>query len=81
MLHKTPVLMLFVLTEVHGNGGDWWKDLAKAVVAACQDHIADGRPFTPLFMPETPNRRQSPLLQKECTKQMGSIFLNGLTVS
>ena len=42
------------LTEVHGKGGDGGKDLAQRVVAACQDHIADGRPFTPLFMPETP---------------------------
>tara|TARA_B110000444_G_scaffold261492_1_gene314153 strand:+ start:12722 stop:14437 length:1716 start_codon:yes stop_codon:yes gene_type:complete len=42
------------LTEVHSSGGKGGEDLAKAVVAAVQDHVANGRPFTPLFTPETP---------------------------
>jgi formate--tetrahydrofolate ligase len=42
------------LTEVHANGGQGGEYLAKAVVAAVQDHVANGRPFTPLFTPETP---------------------------
>ena len=37
------------VTEVHAKGGEGGTDLAKAVVGACQDHIAAGRPFTPLF--------------------------------
>jgi len=41
------------LTDVFANGGEGGEDLAKAAVAACQDHIAAGRPFTPLFNPET----------------------------
>ena len=42
------------LTEVHAKGGMGGAPLAKAVVSACQDHIADGRPFTPLFNNNTP---------------------------
>ena len=42
------------LTEVHAKGGAGGKELAKAVVSACQDHIAAGRPFTPLFNNDTP---------------------------
>tara|TARA_B100000459_G_scaffold147266_1_gene116165 strand:- start:387 stop:2102 length:1716 start_codon:yes stop_codon:yes gene_type:complete len=42
------------LTEVHGNGGAGGEQLAKAVVAAVHDHVANGRPFTPLFTQDTP---------------------------
>ena len=42
------------LTEVHSNGGQGGEDLAKAVVSAVQDHVANGRPFTPLFTKEVP---------------------------
>ena len=42
------------LTEVHAKGGAGGAQLAKAVVVSCQDHIAAGRPFTPLFNPNTP---------------------------
>ena len=42
------------LTEVHSNGGQGGEDLAKAVVSAVQDHVANGRPFTPLFSKELP---------------------------
>ena len=42
------------LTEVHSKGGMGGTPLAKAVVSACKDHIAAGRPFTPLFNKETP---------------------------
>ena len=42
------------LTEVHGNGGSGGEQLAKAVVAAVHDHVANGRPFTPLFTQDTP---------------------------
>ena len=42
------------LTEVHAKGGHGGAALAKAVVSACQDHIAAGRPFTPLFNNDTP---------------------------
>tara|TARA_B100001093_G_scaffold86870_2_gene78733 strand:- start:6546 stop:8261 length:1716 start_codon:yes stop_codon:yes gene_type:complete len=37
------------LTEVHAHGGKGGEALAKAVVAAVHDHVAAGRPFTPLF--------------------------------
>ena len=37
------------LTEVHGKGGPGGSDLAKSVVKAVQRHVADGRPFVPLF--------------------------------
>jgi len=40
------------ITEVHANGGEGGRELAQAVVGACQDHLAAGRPFTPLFMPD-----------------------------
>lgn len=42
------------LTEVHSKGGQGGEDLAKAVVSAVQDHVANGRPFTPLFTKEVP---------------------------
>ena len=42
------------VTEVHSNGGAGGKDLANAVVKAVQDHIAAGRPFTPLFVNDAP---------------------------
>jgi formate--tetrahydrofolate ligase len=42
------------ITEVHANGGEGGANLAKAVVAACQDHLAAGRPFTPLFNNDAP---------------------------
>jgi formate--tetrahydrofolate ligase len=42
------------LTEVHANGGKGGEDLAKAVVTAIQDNVANGRPFTPLYTPEMP---------------------------
>ena len=42
------------LTDVYANGGEGGTELAKATVAACQDHIAAGRPFTPLFNSDTP---------------------------
>ncbi|MBT3772299.1 MAG: formate--tetrahydrofolate ligase [Euryarchaeota archaeon] len=38
-----------VRSTVHANGGEGGLDLAKAVVVACESHLADGRPFTPLF--------------------------------
>ena len=38
------------ITEVHAKGGEGGKDLAEAVVKAVQDHVAAGRPFTPLFL-------------------------------
>ena len=42
------------ITEVHGKGGEGGEDLAKAVVKAVQDHVAAGRPFTPLFLKDAP---------------------------
>lgn len=42
------------ITEVHGKGGAGGEDLATAVVKAVQDHVAAGRPFTPLFLPDAP---------------------------
>ena len=42
------------ITEVHAKGGKGGENLAKVVVAACQDHLAAGRPFTPLFNNDTP---------------------------
>ena len=42
------------LTEVHARGGEGGTALAQAVVRAVQDHVAAGRPFTPLFMPDAP---------------------------
>lgn len=42
------------VTEVHSNGGAGGKDLANAVVKAIQDHVAAGRPFTPLFVNDAP---------------------------
>ncbi|MEC8243094.1 MAG: formate--tetrahydrofolate ligase [Candidatus Thermoplasmatota archaeon] len=42
------------ITEVHSKGGEGGEDLANAVVKAIQDHVAAGRPFTPLFLPDAP---------------------------
>ena len=42
------------LTEVHAKGGKGGEPLAKAVVSAIQDHVAAGRPFTPLFVNDAP---------------------------
>ena len=42
------------VTEVHSKGGEGGEDLAKAVVKAVQDHVAAGRPFTPLFVEDAP---------------------------
>lgn len=41
------------LTEVHGKGGPGGSELAKSVVKAVQRHVADGRPFVPLFDKDT----------------------------
>ncbi|MEE2812732.1 MAG: formate--tetrahydrofolate ligase [Candidatus Thermoplasmatota archaeon] len=43
-----------VVCQVHSNGGEGGTDLARAVVSACQSHIANGRPFDPLFGPNAP---------------------------
>ncbi|MEE2812048.1 MAG: formate--tetrahydrofolate ligase [Candidatus Thermoplasmatota archaeon] len=43
-----------VVTRVHAEGGEGGTDLAQAVVNACQSHIANGRPFEPLFGPNAP---------------------------
>ena len=40
------------ITEVHAKGGAGGEQLANSVVACCHDHIANGRPFNPLFTPE-----------------------------
>ncbi len=42
------------VTEVHAMGGAGGQDLADAVVKAVQDHVAAGRPFTPLFLNDAP---------------------------
>ena len=42
------------ITEVHAKGGEGGEDLAKAVVKVVQDHVAAGRPFTPLFVDDAP---------------------------
>jgi len=42
------------LTEVHAQGGKGGESLARAVVSAIQDHVAAGRPFTPLFQKDAP---------------------------
>ena len=42
------------ITEVHAKGGEGGEELAKAVVKAVQDHVAAGRPFTPLFVNDAP---------------------------
>ena len=38
-----------VIFDGHQRGGLGAEDLANAVSAACQDHLANGRPFEPLF--------------------------------
>ncbi|DAC31661.1 MAG TPA: formate--tetrahydrofolate ligase [Candidatus Poseidoniaceae archaeon] len=42
------------MTEVHAKGGAGGEELARAVVSAIQDHVAAGRPFTPLFTKDAP---------------------------
>jgi len=42
------------VTEVHSKGGAGGQELADAVVKAVQDHVAAGRPFTPLFLNDAP---------------------------
>ena len=42
------------ITEVHSKGGEGGEELANAVVKAVQDHVAAGRPFTPLFVKDAP---------------------------
>jgi len=42
------------VTEVHAKGGAGGKGLANAVVKAVQNHVAAGRPFTPLFLNDAP---------------------------
>jgi formate--tetrahydrofolate ligase len=46
------------ICEVHAKGGAGGEQLAKAVVSAVHDHIAAGRPFTPLFMPDASVREK-----------------------
>ena len=46
------------ICEVHAKGGAGGEQLAKAVVSAVQDHVAAGRPFTPLFMPDATIREK-----------------------
>jgi formate--tetrahydrofolate ligase len=43
-----------VVCRVHAEGGAGGADLARAVVSACQSHLAAGRPFEPLFAPNAP---------------------------
>ena len=43
-----------VIFEGHARGGIGGLELAKAVIAATEDHIAAGRPFTPLFTKDAP---------------------------
>ena len=43
-----------VETNVHSEGGPGGIALAEAVVANCQNHMAAGRPFNPLFPNEMP---------------------------
>ena len=43
-----------VVSRVHSGGGEGGAELARAVVTACQSHIAEGRPFEPLFAPNAP---------------------------
>ena len=42
-----------VVFDGHSRGGIGGLELAKAVVAATQEHLAAGRPFTPLFTKDT----------------------------
>jgi formate--tetrahydrofolate ligase len=59
------------LTEVHANGGKGGEQLAKAVVAAVHDHVANGRPFTPLFTAETPVLEKMESIAKRIYKADG----------
>ena len=43
-----------VETNVHSDGGPGGAALAEAVVANCQNHMAAGRPFNPLFSDDMP---------------------------
>jgi formate--tetrahydrofolate ligase len=59
------------LTEVHANGGKGGEQLAKAVVAAVHDHVANGRPFTPLFTADTPVLEKMESIAKRIYKADG----------
>ncbi len=59
------------LTEVHAKGGEGGEQLAKAVVAAVHDHVANGRPFTPLFTQETPVLEKMESIAKRMYKADG----------
>ena len=59
------------LTEVHANGGKGGEKLAKAVVAAVHDHVANGRPFTPLFTADTPVLEKMESIAKRIYKADG----------
>lgn len=59
------------LTEVHANGGKGGEQLAKAVVAAVHDHVANGRPFTPLFTADTPVLEKMEAIAKRIYKADG----------
>ena len=61
------------LTEVHAKGGAGGAALAKAVVSACQDHIAAGRPFTPLFNNNTPIEEKA---LRDATRNYGADGIN-----
>ena len=43
-----------VETNVHAEGGNGGIELANAIVDNCQKHMANGRPFTPLFPDDMP---------------------------
>lgn len=58
-----------VITEVHAKGGDGGRDLARAVAAACEDHMVDGRPFEPLVPDDAPVRLR---LETIATKVYGA---------
>ncbi len=43
-----------VETNVHSDGGNGGIDLANKIVENCQNHMVNGRPFTPLFHDDMP---------------------------
>ncbi|MBJ23567.1 MAG: formate--tetrahydrofolate ligase, partial [Euryarchaeota archaeon] len=43
-----------VETNVHAEGGNGGVELANSIVDNCQKHMANGRPFTPLFPDDMP---------------------------
>ncbi|MCH1423269.1 MAG: formate--tetrahydrofolate ligase [Candidatus Poseidoniaceae archaeon] len=59
------------LTEVHANGGKGGEQLAKAVVAAVHDHVANGRPFTPLFTNDAPVHEKMEAIARRIYKADG----------